>query len=183
MITVKVAPALETTQPLTSLDFNVYYDGQLFTVTIKVPPEKYNMAVQQARGLYAEYPGIDPSVLERAYYLQLHARNPNDYPLSGITILKDGKPITDEEVEKEILADLLTYCIELFPALSQSALNSYRNYGEEWRKLYDDAGLVVGVSDVVSNTMYVGTLLAPLFDIVDSCRTSHEELRYSEWRS
>ena len=141
------------------LNFSVYYGEQFFTISVEVPLEKYNRAVQQMENIYTQYPGIDPSVLEKAYYLQLHANNPSDYPIVGVSILKDGQHIADKKIKAEVLAGLLTYCFELFPALSRDMLNAYHGWGDEWRKLYDDAGWGVRVSDLLAGTKDVINLV------------------------
>jgi len=158
-----------TPTPQTALlVFNVIYGGQVFTVSIEVPLEKYNDAKQAMGDLYAEYPGIGPSLLEEAYYLHLHASNPVEYPLTRVHIIENGQQVSDKNMKAEILAGLLTYCYELFPALSQHQLNAYQNYGYEWRRLYDDAKTMVIVSTKLTHYIYLATVVGPILDVIKS---------------
>jgi PKD repeat protein len=45
---------------ITSIDFNIIYEGQQYKVSIKVPLEKFNDAKQKIGNLYGEYPDIYP---------------------------------------------------------------------------------------------------------------------------
>jgi hypothetical protein len=86
----------------------------LLPISIEVPLEKYNKAMQQMENIYAQYPGIDSSVLKKAYYLYLHTKNPVGYQITGISLIKDGQRVADKRMKTEVLADLLTYCYGYF---------------------------------------------------------------------
>jgi hypothetical protein len=47
--------------------------------------------------------------------------NPVEYPIIGFSLVKNGQQITDKNLKAKVLAGLLTYCYELFPALSARA--------------------------------------------------------------
>jgi len=165
MFVIELANGVKTpSSSVISLDFSVYYGEQLLPISIEVPLEKYNKAMQQMENIYAQYPGIDSSVLKKAYYLYLHTKNPVEYQITGISLIKDGQRVADKKMKAEVLADLLTYCYELFPALSKDMLNSYHSYGDEWRELYDNAGLGVEFSDSVFNTATIVDDIGPLID-------------------
>jgi hypothetical protein len=165
---IEISFATTTTPPpsIMLLDFNVYYGEQLFTVSVKVPPEKYNEIEQKVKDLYSQYPGVDPSTLKKAYYLYFHVLNPANYPILGISLLKNGQQVADKTMKTEVFAGLLLYCFELFPALSQHQLNVYQNYGDEWRKLYDDAKTRVIVSTKLTHYTYLATVVGPILDVI-----------------
>jgi len=162
----------------TLLSFSVEYQKRFFTVSLKAPLFTYNDTIGQIEPtLFTWYPNINQNILEQAYYVWHHVENPNLYPLMYESVTENDHTTADETLAIQLVDELLQYCLELFDAAWPAKLDSYHSLGEAWSEAHDELALAVGLSDLLSRSSHLLTIIGP---IIGSIRHMYSDITSEE---